>query len=499
MAAGRVLTARASWWGFDRRDSTAALQAAFDSRAQKVIIDKMPGPWIVTTLRLPSDKEIVCEQGVIVEAKRGAFLGKGDCLLLANGCKRLTIAGNGAVFRMHKDDYHKPPYELAEWRHALSLRGCEDVTITDLTLADSGGDGIYLGTGNRRATNRNIVIRNVVCDGNNRQGISVITADNLLIENCRLVNTRGTAPEAGIDFEPNHPEETLSNCVMRNCSSDNNAGHAYHFYLGNLHEQSPPISIRMENCTSKGCQRHSASVAIDNRNGAKSVRGSIEFVNCRFDQDLGGGIQVRGNEADGCRIRFARCELIRDDRERPGPAPITIQAPRRPDLTIGNIEFAQCVIRDTRARRPIELAVSPLAGLDKVTGSLTVHSPEGERQLTLDSAQLQRWFPDQGRIGSIPRWDFDWRNCQPVSAHALDARTARILPVAATRVTGGLGRRRRAGGTGSGHRASGTVRNRGRGRGMHRSRRQETDTTATDHWQGDRLPLYSTAEGSSSL
>ena len=35
------------------------------------------------------------------------------------------------------------------------------MTVEGLTLADSGGDGIYLGTGSGGATNRNVAIRDV--------------------------------------------------------------------------------------------------------------------------------------------------------------------------------------------------------------------------------------------------------------------------------------------------------------------------------------------------
>ena len=313
--AGRVETARASWWGFDPADATQSLQAAVNSPAIRVIVVNMGRPWIVTTIRLPSDKEIVFEPGVVIEAKRGAFLGKTDCLFLARGCRNLTLRGRDATFRMHKSDYHKPPYEPAEWRHALSIRGCENVRIEGLTLLESGGDGIYLGAGSRQATNRNVTIRNVICDGNNRQGISVITAEDLLIENCVFRNTNGTAPEAGGDLEPNHPEERLVNCVLRNCRSENNAGHAYHIYLGQMNEQSPPVSIRFENCTSSGCGRYSASLSIANRNGGRSVRGLIEYVSCRFEADGVAGVSIRGNEADGCRVRFERwwTGIDRDD------------------------------------------------------------------------------------------------------------------------------------------------------------------------------------------
>jgi len=419
--AGRVETARASWWGFEPTDATQSLQAALDCRARRVVVENLGRPWIVTTIRLPGEKEIVFEPGTVVEAKRGAFRGKGDCLFEARGCKRLELRGNGATLRMHKADYHQPPYELAEWRHALSIRGCQDVTVDGLTLAQSGGDGIYLGTGSDRATNRNVTIRNVVCDGNNRQGISVITAENLLIENCVFRDTKGTAPQAGIDFEPNHPEERLVNCVLRNCRSENNGGHAYHIYLGHMNEQSPPVSIRFEDCKSKGCQRYSAYVGVANREGRRTVRGSIEYIGCRFEADAGAGVYIRGNEADGCRVRLERCEIIRRDAPETRLAPITIEAPRRIDLDVGNIEITGCIIRDSLSRRPIALAGSPMARLRNLTGSLTVESPDGERSYKLDTTQLAEWFPTRGLVARIPRFAFDW---QKTKAHVTSASAA---------------------------------------------------------------------------
>lgn len=407
--AGRVETAQASWWGFDPADATKALQSALNCRAKRVVVKNMGRPWIVTTIRLPSEKTIVFEPGVVIEARRGAFLGKGDCLFLADGCKDLALQGNGATLRMHKSDYHKPPYELAEWRHTLSLRGCENMTIERLTLADSGGDGVYLGAGANGATNQNITIRKVICDGHNRQGVSVITAENLLIEDCVFSNTRGTAPEAGIDFEPNRPEERLVNCVLRNCRSENNAGHAYHFYLGQMNEESPPVSIRFENCSSKDCERYSAYVGVANRNGKRTVRGSIEFVDCRFDADQGAGVYIRGNEADGCKVRFERCEIVRRDEPDSKIAPITIVAPGQLDLDAGNVEIVDCLIRDSLERQPLVLSASPMTGLRNVSGSLTVESPAGKKDYTLDAEQLDNWFPSQGLVARIPRLEFDWQ------------------------------------------------------------------------------------------
>lgn len=416
--AGGVQTAQALWWGFDPEDSTRQLQSALDSRARRIVVARMPSPWVVNTIRLPSDKQIVFERGAVVEAKRGAFLGKNDCLFTANECKNLDILGEETILRMHKADYHQSPYELAEWRHALSLRGCADVSIRGLILQDSGGDGVYLGRGLNDATNRNVTIRDVICDGNNRQGVSVITAENLLIEDCVFRNTRGTAPQAGIDFEPNRSDERLVNCVLRNCRSENNAGHAYHFYLGHMNEQSTPLSIRLERCTSTGCERYSTYLGMANREDRKTVRGSIDCIDCRFDGDAGGGVYVRGNEADGCRIELQRCEISRPVSTN-RLAPITIEAPRRLEFDAGNVHLRECTIKDGVARRPLQIVASPMTALRNITGTIDYESPEGITRFTIDDSLLQSWFPDHGKVAKVLPYDFAWQRAEPLSCPRL--------------------------------------------------------------------------------
>ena len=59
---------------------------------------------------------------------------------------------------------------------------------------DSRTRGVYLGAGKNGAPNRHVRIREVTCTDHHRQGISVITAENLLIENTILKNTAGTPP-----------------------------------------------------------------------------------------------------------------------------------------------------------------------------------------------------------------------------------------------------------------------------------------------------------------
>jgi hypothetical protein len=391
---GKRKVAYASWWGFDPEDATEALQAAIDSGAPKVVVENMGRPWIVSrTINLRSNQEIVFEKGVIVEAKKGAFLGKGDCLFLAALQRNITIIGYGAVLRMRKLDYTQPPYEKAEWRHALSIRSCENVRVFGLTLASSGGDGIYLGVAKRGVPNSNIHIKDVVCVDNYRQGISVISAENVLMENVVMRDTSGTPPMAGIDFEPNDPTEVLSNIVMRNCVVQNNSGDGFAFYLHNLNSTSRPISIRLEGCRSIG-NRRSVSVSVGNSK-EKTVSGVIEFVDCKFEGSEGAGIYIAQKPPFGCKVRFVKCEISDAALKQVTQSPIMFASARGNFEPIGGVEFIDCVVRDKVERLPMAFFNPAGVELTDVIGTLTLIRDGRATKFELTRELINEWFPQQ--------------------------------------------------------------------------------------------------------
>lgn len=305
--AGDVKEARASWWGYAPEDATRSLQAAIGSRVPRLIVDNVGAPWITDRLVCVSDQEIVFEKGVEVLAKKGAFTGTSDALFSLISVTNVTLSGAGATLRMRRSDYDAPPYVKAEWRHVLTVKSSVNIRVEGLTLAESGGDGIYLGCVRSEWPNRDITIRDVVCARNYRQGISVISAENLLIENTVMRDTAGTPPAAGIDFEPNHFGERLKNCVMRNCATENNQGSGYDVYLPNLTRASEPVSIRLENCRSTNDK---AGVRITTGNAdAEAVRGAMTLEACRVERALRGGVSVARKPAFGMALAFERCVI----------------------------------------------------------------------------------------------------------------------------------------------------------------------------------------------
>ncbi|MGC8862407.1 MAG: heparinase II/III family protein [Armatimonadota bacterium] len=370
LPAEQIDIARASWWGFDPEDSTDALQAAINSGVKTLVVDNVGKPWVIRPITLVSDQEIVFESGVEVVAKRGEFKGKNDSLFSASNKRNISLIGYGAVLRMHRDDYAGPDYEKAEWRMALALRSCENVKVYGLTLADSGGDGIYLGVATRGVPCKDIHIKDVVCDRNYRQGISVISAENLLIENVVLSNTAGTAPQAGIDFEPNKADERLANIVLRNCLSRGNSGCGFMFHLVPLDAKSQPVSIRLENCKSVG-NKHPFGLTTG-KTAEKTVPGLVEFVGCEFRDDRSSAYIDKPLAT--CKLRLVDCVFDNVARDKPDQSPVVLGS------ETAAVEMVDLLIRDPLERNPVKhLGFAGGAPPDAVRGTVIVER-DGKRE-----------------------------------------------------------------------------------------------------------------------
>jgi hypothetical protein len=402
---GKRTEANASWWGYDPADATKSLQAAIDSGAKKLIVLNLGTPWIVEGIRLASNQHIVFEKGAVVLAKRGSFKGRGDALFIASQKKNIALEGYGATLKMWKSDYQTDAYEKAEWRHCLSIRSCANVKVLGLTLAESGGDGIYLGVSKRGVTNSSVHIRDVVCDANHRQGISVISAEDLLIENTVMRNTSGTAPQAGIDFEPNHASEKLVRCVMRNCVTENNAGSGYLFALHHMTGASAPVSIRLENCRATGDHRQALRWHCCGSHPDGPTHGQAEFVNCTLERSGLEGIALSNVVAKSLALCFKGCKVLDVAARMPNLSPITFGSRPENHEPIGNIALENCLIRDSLDRTPIAWGGwTTKLQRDTVRGAITVERSGRTSRYTLDSDTLRKWLPWTA-VQDIPPFD----------------------------------------------------------------------------------------------
>ena len=239
-------TVYADSYGYNTTDATTALQTAINSGADTVIVRNMGSPWYVTPIFLASNQHIIFNDGVLVQAKSGSFTGNHDCLFSASGKTNITLEGYGATFRMNKADYI--PYG-GEWRHGLNVLSSSNINVYGLTIENTGGDGIYLGKTGTTLWNSSVHVKDVVSDNNYRQGMSIISVDGLLVENSQFINTSGTAPQAGMDFEPNSSSQRLKDIDLRNVQISGNNGWGILVWAYYMNNTSTPISMTVTNST----------------------------------------------------------------------------------------------------------------------------------------------------------------------------------------------------------------------------------------------------------
>jgi len=330
-------------------DATALLQAALRSDVACVRVPHDGQPWIVRPLVIQRDRfELVLDPGVELVAKAGEFHGPTDALLTLQGVRDVKLRGRGATLRMRRDDYEHPPYRSSEWRHALVLRGSSRVEIADLTIEDAGGDGIYLGgAGPSGPSNEDVWIHDVVVDRSLRQGLSVITARRLVVEDSVFRRSGPRPPAAGIDIEPNHPYEPIEAVVVRRCLMLDNHGLGMHTWLRHLDASSAPVSIVWEHNVVRGSPIgiHGTGAAQPGPRGTVAYRNNVVFGGGRA------GVWLRQHGDGALAVRFEHDLLVRD--EASGVAAIVLEG--HPSRRFGAVEFAALVVAGEASSQPVRV------------------------------------------------------------------------------------------------------------------------------------------------
>ena len=254
-------------YGYNGTDDTAALQAALDDpTAAVIVIDALQGSvWRTRGLVLTRDNfRLEFAPGVVLEDVPGA-LGTFEPLLNIRGASGVTVEGNGATLRIDKSLYP----QNSQFRHCILSRGSVGCTIRNLTLTGAAGDGIEVsadfvvdtgdvdGDGDGTdvepvAPTQNLTLSGLICDANNRQGMSVISVVGLTVTNCVFENTQGTEPESGVDFEPFRRYQPMQNVVLTGCTFRGNHGNGIQFGGVDIDATSPPSSILIQNALVEG-------------------------------------------------------------------------------------------------------------------------------------------------------------------------------------------------------------------------------------------------------
>jgi hypothetical protein len=402
--------ARLEWWGFNSEDSTEIIQAALKSGIRKLTISKQIGPWITAkTLNLPDDIELIFEEGAEIKAKQGHFKRITACLLQAKRKKNITLRGPG-ILTMNKTDYQTPEqYKQSGHRHTLGFYTCNNIKIEGLTIQKSGGDGIYINKTN------NIIIKDSILDQHTRQGISVISGENILIKNCLIKNTKGAAPQAGIDFEPNEKDEKLLNCKVEKCRFENNALCGINVNLTQLDsKQSPPADISIENCQFEGGQYGISFMQMQKKGTTSTAKGHITFRNCQITSPKTRAIQLDSIRKSGPSILFDNITISQGTRT---ATPIYFLMRKFLNEDSGNVTFKNCTINSAAKNNVLDCLNFGSGSLQDVTGTVTFNGSSINLTEFIKEHEFNRPHP------KLKPMTVDQTTLQPAGFKAVDADT----------------------------------------------------------------------------
>ena len=293
---------------FDPKDATGALKAAVNSGASKIWVPNMGTPWLIDTVWLASNQEILLEDGVVIESKPGNGFYEDGQLFKGASLQNVTFKGYGATLKMRRDLFASgKPYEPSEHRHAIVIYASKNVKILGLTIKDAGGDGIMIGGLTHSSYNKGVLIKDVLITNAYRNAISIISAENLTIDNAVLINTSGTSPQEGLDFEPDHEKQRIVNFAVRNCIIMNNKRLGICFPVSGLltaskRERGVPITGVIDNCTIYNNGYHTWGGGVDKEWGdglfMKWHLDGVKVANNLFVDNAGAGFLVDGYGID---------------------------------------------------------------------------------------------------------------------------------------------------------------------------------------------------------
>lgn len=258
-------------------DDTAAIQTALDNNSVVYFPDGVYMINAEVSICPKSNQTIMLSENAVLKAITNSSERYSVVKLL--GVQNVTIRGG-------KIEGDKPTHSgtTGEWGMGISISRSDNITVEGMEIFNCWGDSICVGadTDSPLAHNcENIRIYNCVLHDSRRQGISVTGADGMVIRDCEIYNISGTAPEFGIDLEPNHTGDIVHNVVIDSCYIHDTARSC----IGTTHQEESKYNnadiikdIKITNCRLEG-----KDVAFYNGKNISLTNNSISCILLRTE------------------------------------------------------------------------------------------------------------------------------------------------------------------------------------------------------------------------
>jgi hypothetical protein len=324
-------------------DDTNVFQTALNYTAANGEALEIPaGSYKISPIFFPKNSYLLVDANVTVTANSG--YGEYDHMLNANA-QNITIVGAGAatsVFHMLKAEYTS-----GQWRHCLDIENASKVTVSGISCNDSGGDGVYV-----RASTY-VTVEDSIFNNNRRDGSSIIgQLNHIYYFRDHFTNTNGTAPQDGIDIEPNNPGDYLLDINIEDCFTDQNAVDGIKISLWALTSASQPVGVTVLRHHSTGNQRYGY---MGQNNDPTNAPGAILIQDSFSDQSGSYGAAGRFFAANGASLTFQNLTVTNPHVNGPDPsygdsAAVDIIRGGGGSVPIGNVHFLNIHIAVTNGK-----------------------------------------------------------------------------------------------------------------------------------------------------
>jgi hypothetical protein len=196
-------------------DDGAALNAFLAANAGKVVV-------IPAGLNVRTTVPILVPSGITLQGYGATIT---NASTTATEAFRVGDVTNVDIQGLEIDGAKASYAPVTEQRHGIMVTNSTGVRLRDVYSHDNKGDGLYIGSG---LTGLSV---DVVVDGcrfvaNHRNNCSITRASGVKFYGCTFNAASGTAPQAGVDVEPNATTDVIEDIQFIGCTASGNVGAA---------------------------------------------------------------------------------------------------------------------------------------------------------------------------------------------------------------------------------------------------------------------------------
>lgn len=285
------------------------LQGAIDQAADEGRVLLLPATGAACLVDEPlwtdDGTRIQADPDTVIEALPGFSFDNGDSLVNAVGVRDVDISGGR--WQM-----------LDEGRDVFRIMSSTNVTLSDLTAAGGGSDGVYIGRSgpstrppsDEHPTPEDITVERVMADGNLRLGFAIISGRDIAIVDSKAHNNGapegGHNPMRGLHVEPNIPEDVVQNIRVVNLETRGNPRGGAVVGLDKLTNESADVDIVIEGLDSEEEELGFGVSHGHSDSTPAGVGGTVRLVDAKIHRAATHAIFVTNNWVTATRVEIVR-------------------------------------------------------------------------------------------------------------------------------------------------------------------------------------------------